>query len=135
MKRQMYFIMFGLIQAPTKAIFRNHYTHDEPTQHGTARFTRCVIFICAKLPAVSSLGAEVSLRSHPSLSGNMHFSAPLSELCHLSSKYRMKFLLSFLSNRCTGRKMISPAGSRFMVTFSSGFESSAPCSFLLNMIL
>lgn len=45
----------------------------------------------------------------------------LSELCHFSSKYHVKSLLSFFNNRCTGRKMICPAGSRFMVTFSSGF--------------
>lgn len=50
----------------------------------------------------------------------------LSELCHSASKYHVKFLLSFLSNRCTERKMICPAGSRFMVTFSSGFEKFSP---------
>lgn len=92
---------------------------------------RCVIFIRAALPAVSSLRAGVSPHSRASTLGQLTRSSlssviPPHPTPTLPKMNSMKFLLSFLDDRCAGMKMIRPAGGRFMATFSSGFQSSAP---------
>lgn len=57
----------------------------------------------------------------PFFSGNMQFVCCLSSVIS-ASEYGEVCVLSSLDNRCRrGGKMICPAGSRFMVTFSSGF--------------
>lgn len=134
MKKLMYFIMFWFIHHHAKAAVRNHYTHDMPKQQSTLMVHEmCNVYLCCTTRCVLHVSRVVSARPR-FCSGNMQ-----SLICCLSSvilplNIMWSFCCHFSTINALEGKMIGPAGSRFMVTFSSGFWSSAPCSFLLNMI-
>lgn len=57
----------------TQAIFREHYTHDEPTQHGTLMVHEmCNFYLRCATSCVLTVSRVVSAQQ-PSFSGNMHF--------------------------------------------------------------